>query len=120
MMSRKRPEIRIAIDGKYLDEVQIREAEPYAPNAVCYLSFPADRHWAERKGDRVSVSAQAATVVKLFADGVLPEVGGRTVVGEVGGEKIGPCLLEAVESGERNGVDDVIVLRFHRSSGTAR
>jgi hypothetical protein len=43
-MSRKGPEIRIAIDGKYLDAVQIREAEPDAPRAVCYLSFPADRH----------------------------------------------------------------------------
>jgi hypothetical protein len=119
VMSRKRPEIRIAIDGKYLDEVQIRQAEPYAPHAVCYLSFPAHRHWAQLKGDRVTVSAQAPTVVALFADGVLPAVGGRTVVVEVGGEKIGPCLLEAVESGERNGVDDVIVLRFRRSSRTA-
>jgi hypothetical protein len=115
---RKRPDVRIAIEGKYLDEVRIRQAKPYEPNCVSYLSFPASRHWAEVKSERVTVSAQAATVGKLFADDVLPAVGGRAVVVEASGEKIGPCLLEAVESGETNPVDDMIVLCFRRSSET--
>jgi hypothetical protein len=38
------------------------------------------------------------------------------VVIEVDGDKIGPCLLEAVESDERNGLDDMIVLRFQSLS----
>ena len=111
----KRPHPRIAIEGQYLDEVQIRLAKCY-PNSTSYLSFPAHRHWARVEGKRVTVYAQAAAVVKLFADGILSAVGGRDVVIEVGGEKIGRCLLEAVESDERNGVDDVIVLHFRRLS----
>ncbi len=82
------------------------------PNCVCYLSFAAYRHWAQVKGERVALAAQATTIAKLFADAV----GGRTAVVEVGGEKIDPCILEAVESGETDGVEDMIVLRLHRSS----
>jgi hypothetical protein len=92
-MSRKRPEIRIAIDGKYLDEVQIREAEPYAPRAVCYLSFPADRHGAQRKGDRITVSAQAATVVKLFATAFCPRWAGAPWSSRSGARRSGRASL---------------------------
>jgi hypothetical protein len=112
---RKRPHPRIAIRGQYLDEVRIRCAERH-PYPVSYLTFPAHRHWARVEGERVTVCAQAAAVVQLFADGILPAVGGLDVVIEVDGDKIGPCLLEAVESDERNGLDDIIVLRFQSLS----
>jgi len=112
---RKRPHPRIAIGSQYLDEVRIRCAERH-PYSVSYLTFPAHRHWARVEGERVTVCAQAAAVVQLFADGILPAVGARDVVIEVDGDKIGPCLLEAVESGERNGLDDIIVLRFQSLS----
>ena len=92
-MSRKRPEIRIAIDGKYLDELQIREVEPYAPHAVCYLSFAADRHWAQRKGDRITVSAQAATVVKLFATASYPRRAGAPWSSRSGARRSGRASL---------------------------
>jgi hypothetical protein len=62
------------------------------------------------------VTVCAPAVVQLFADGILPAVGGRDVVIEVDGDKIGPCLLEAVESGEQKGLDDIIVLRFQSLS----
>lgn len=75
---RKRHHPRIAIGGQYLDEVRIRCAEPY-PYPVSYLSFPAHRHWARVEGERVTVCAQAAAVVQLFADGILPAVGDRAV-----------------------------------------
>jgi hypothetical protein len=63
-------------------------------------------------GDRVIVGAQAAIVVQLFADGVLPAAGGRGVPVEVGSRKFGRCVLDSIESGERSAVDDIIVLRF--------
>jgi len=47
--------------------------------------------------------------VKLFAN-VLPAVGGRAVVVKAGGEKIGPCLLEAAESREMKAMDVMMVL----------
>jgi hypothetical protein len=106
---RKRPRPRIAIRGQYLDEVRIRCAERH-PYPVSYLTFPVHRHWARVGGEPVTVCA--AAVVQLFADGILPAVGGGDVVIEVDGDKIGPCLLEAVESGEQKALDVIIVLRF--------
>lgn len=41
--------------------------------------------------------------MKLFADGILSAVGKHPVAIELGGQAIAPCLLESVESGERNG-----------------
>jgi hypothetical protein len=67
------------------------------------------------EGDRITVSAQAAAVVKLFADGVLPAGNARAVRIEVSGREIGPCLLESVESGDRSAIDDMIVLHFRRA-----
>jgi hypothetical protein len=112
--SRQNEELRIAIEGRYLDEVKIRQANMYATSPIAYVSFPARRHWARAEGDDVTLSAQAATVVKLFADGVLPALGGRSVAVEVGG-RIHRCILEAVELGATGAVDDMIVLRFRRS-----
>ena len=103
---------RIAIKGQYLDKVQIRR-QSTTSDSISYLPFPAHRHWAHVEGKRVT---QAAAVVKLFADGILSAVGARDVDIEVGGEKMGRCLLEAVESGERKGLDRMIVLRFRRLS----
>jgi hypothetical protein len=110
MKSRRNQEARIAIEGRYLDEVKIRQANMYATGPIAYVSFPAERHWARAEGVDVTVSAQAATVVKLFADGVLPALGGRCVAVEVGG-RTHVCMLEAVELG----AGDMIVLRFRRS-----
>jgi len=56
--------------------------------------------WA---GKRVTLSVPAATVAKLFADGILPVVGTRAVAIELGGLAIGPCLPESVEPGEGSG-----------------
>lgn len=108
-------EIRIAIGGRYLDEVCIRQTPQFAQRSLSYLCFPASRHWARVDGERVTISAQAATVVQLFADAVLPPVGACTVVLEIGGRSLGPCRLESVESGETSAVDDMIVLRFRRT-----
>lgn len=111
--------IRIAIGGRYLDEAQIRQATRHAASPVAYLSFPAQRHWAQIDGDHVTISAQAQTVVTLFADGVLPSLGGRAVAVEVGGQQLGPCTLESVESGATNAGDDMIVLRFRSGEATS-
>ncbi len=111
--------VRIAIGGRYLDEVRIRQAGRHTAPAVAYLSFPAERHWAHIDGDGVTISAQAQSVVMLFADGVLPSLGGGVVTVEVGGRRLGPCTLESVESGAISAVDDLIVLRFRLGGATS-
>lgn len=109
-------DVRIAIAGRYLDEVRIRQTRSYEPGCVSYLSFPASRHWVRVEGDCITVSAQAATVVQLFADGALPPIGAGAVPLKVAGRDVGPCRLESVESGETSAVDDMIVLRFRQAS----
>ena len=52
--------------------------------------FPACRHCSPVNGGRVTVSLQAATVVKFFAADVLPAVGRHAAVVEDGVEKMSP------------------------------
>jgi hypothetical protein len=105
--------VRIAIGGAYLDEVQVPQARPDVPGCRSFISFPAHRHQARIEEDHVLVSTQAAPVAKLFADGVLPPIGGPAVMVTVGGHQLGQCLLEAVETGDATPLDTTIVLRFH-------
>lgn len=108
--------VRIAIAGNYLDEVQIRHARRDAPGSLSYLSFPAYRHWAQVEEGHLLVSAQAPTVVQLFADRVLAPIGGPPVTVTIDDQELGPCLLEAVEADGTSPFDNSIVLRFRRQA----
>jgi len=99
------------VGGRYPDEVQIR-LDP--PDSLSHLSFPANRHRGRVEEDRVTVFTQGPTAVKLFADGVLPPVGGGAVTVAIGGREFGPCHLEAVETSETRSFEHGIVLRFRR------
>jgi hypothetical protein len=113
VIARKQKAVRIALGGIYLEEVQIRHAMPYQPGYVSYLSFPANRHWASVTKERVTVSAQAPSVVQLYATGILPPIGSRAIALEVDGKPLGDWVLDSVESGATSAVDDMIVLHFH-------
>jgi hypothetical protein len=115
VIPQKRGDVRIAIAGRYLDEVQIQQARRDVPGSVSYLSFPAHRHLARVEEDRVTVLTQAATVVTLFADRVLPPIGGRAVTLKIGSLELGPCLLETIETGDTSPLDNTIVLHFRRT-----
>jgi hypothetical protein len=105
--------VRIAIGGRYLDEVQIRQNLP----GTSYVSFPAHRHLARVEDDLVTVSTQGATAVKLFADGVLPPIGGGVVTLWIGSREFGLCHLDAVET--CGTFDAEVVLRFRQVMPTA-
>lgn len=107
--------LRIAIAGRYLDEVRIQLGRRVAPGSVSYRSFPVHRHRVRIEEAHVIVSTPATTAVQLFADGALAPIGGPAVAVSMGVEELGPCHLEAVETGDA-GVDDAIVLRFRRAS----
>jgi hypothetical protein len=108
---------RIAIGGRYLDEVRIRQTRTDLANTLSSLSFPAHRHGASVEPDHLVVSTQAATVVQLFAEGVLALIGGPAVTVQIGGQEFGPCLLEAVETDGASPLDTTIILRFRRAGG---
>src|SRR6266508_1310673 len=115
MTPRQGGDVRIAIGGRCLDEVRIRQARADVPGSLSYLSFPAHRHLASVEPDHLVVSTQAASVVQLFAEGVLAPIGGPAVPVRIGGQELGPCMLEAVEADGASAFDNTIILRFRRS-----
>jgi hypothetical protein len=84
---------------------------------LSFLAFPAHRHGASIEPDHLVVSTQAATVVQLFAEGVLAPIGGPAVTVQIGGQEFGLCLLEAVETDGASRLDTTIILRFRRAGG---
>lgn len=108
--------LRIAIGGRWLDDVRIRLLTRMdMANTVSYLSYPAQRHRASAEPDHLVVSTQAATLVQLFAEGVLVPIGGPAVTVQNGGQELGPCVLEAVAADETSPSGTTITLRFRRA-----
>lgn len=118
MTPRQGGHVRIAIGGRCLDEVRICQARwTDTAGTLSYLSFPAHRHRASVEPDHLVVSTQAATVVQLFAEGVLVPIGGPDVTVQIGGQELGPCRLEAVETDGASPLGSTIILRFRRAVG---
>lgn len=105
---------KISVGGRYLDEVKIRQTE------TSLLSFPSERHRADTKGDTVVLHVPALTVVQLFADGVLPPIGERSVEIGVHGESRRSMVLVEVRSGTRSAVGDLVSLTFSAASTGTR
>jgi hypothetical protein len=114
---RQEDHIRIAVGGRCLDDVRIRQARTDVPGSLSYLSFPAHRHRASVEPDHLVVSTQAATVVQLFAEGILVPIGGPAVRVQIGGKEFGPCVLDSVETDGASPFDTTIILRFQRAGG---
>jgi hypothetical protein len=107
-------EKRIAIGGKYLDEVQI------AQRRNAYVSFPVERHRGVIGDDgAVTVYAMMPAALQLFADGCLPRVGGVPVEVVVGGRKLGPMVLSELRCGGDNCHHDIAILVFRHASTVA-
>lgn len=117
MTPRQQGHVRIAIGGRCLDEIRIRQTRTDMAGPLSYLSFPAHRHRGSVEPEHLLVSTQAATVVQLFAQGVLVPAGGPAVTVQIGGEEFGPCLLETVETDGASPRGTTIILRFRRSGG---
>jgi hypothetical protein len=107
-------EKRIAIAGKFLDEVQIS----LGGNAS--LSFPVDRHRAVVGDDgTATVYAMMPAALKLFAEGRLPRVGGDPVEIAVSGRNLGSMVLAEIRCGGENNRYDIAVLVFRRAAAEA-
>ncbi len=103
-------EKRVAIGGRFLDEVQISQGGNMS------LSFPVDRHRGVVAEDRTAtVYAMMPSALKLFAEGRLTRVGGDPVEVAIGGRKLGPMVLTEVRCGGENFRHDVAVLVFRRA-----
>jgi hypothetical protein len=100
-------EKRIAIGGKFLDEVCIRQS------ATSYLSFPIEHHCGAIGSDGVAtIHAKMPSVVQLFAEGILKPVGGAPVEVTVGTKRLGLMRLAELRCTDYGGHRDVAVLVF--------
>lgn len=100
-------EERVAIGGRFLDEVRIRQS------SNTYLGFPVQRHRGQIGGDgAVTVYTQMPTAVALFAEGVLHPVGGTPVEVMVSGRTHHQMVLTEVLCTGDGGHHDVAVLVF--------
>lgn len=89
-------EKRVAIAGKFLDEVRI------AQGGNTLLRFPVDRHRCVIGEDgTATVYAMMPSAPQLFAEGRLPSIGGAPVEVDIGGRKLGPMVLTEVRSAAR-------------------
>jgi hypothetical protein len=103
-------EKRVAIGGKFLDEVQISQGGNMS------LSFPVDRHrGVVDDNGTATVYAMMPSALQLFAEGRLTRVGGDPVEVTVGGRKLGPMTLTEVRCGGENYRHDIAVLVFRRA-----
>ncbi len=100
-------EKRVAIGGRFLDEVSISLGSNMA------LSFPVDRHSGRVADDgTATVYAMMPTALQLYADGHLPRVGGEPVQVVIGGRALGPMVLAQLMCGGGEVRHDVAVLVF--------
>jgi hypothetical protein len=107
-------EKRIAVDGKFLDEVQISQGGNTS------LSFPVERHRGVIDDDgTATVYAMMPSALQLFAEGHLPRVGGAPVEVAIGGRKLGPMVLTQVSCGGESYRHDIAVLVFRRADAAA-
>jgi len=105
-------EKRVAINGKFLDEAQIR-LSPGTPGAISLLSFPLKQHRGEVRDDgTVIVRTKMPTAVAIFAEGLLQPVGGAPVELMVAGKKHSPMVLAEVRCSDNVGHNDIAVLVF--------
>lgn len=105
-------EKRVAINGKFLDEVRIR-LTPGTPGTISLLSFPLKQHRGEVGDDgTVTVHTKMPTAVAIFAEGLLEPVGGAPVELMVAGNKLSPMVLAEVRCSDNGGHNDIAVLIF--------
>lgn len=106
-------EKRIAIGGRFLDEVRIRHGEN------TYVVYPVTEHRGVIGNDgTATVHAMMPSVVQLFAEGRLARVGGDPVEVVIGGRRLGPMVLAEVRCGGDNYRRDVAILVFRSASTT--
>lgn len=104
-------EKRIAIGGRFLDEVTIRQS------ATSYLSFPVEHHCGNVGDDgSVTIQTKPPTVIQLFAEGRLAPVGGASVDLMVGGRKLPSRVLTGVRCFGFGGLDATAELIFRTAS----
>ena len=62
---------RVAINGHFLDDVQIRLHSEESSKSLSYSSAPVERHHVAEDEEGITLSLPALIALQLFYDGVL-------------------------------------------------
>lgn len=109
---------RIAINGRFLDEVQTR-IENGRERWAGFARLPAEHHRAIITDDAVVLRIPALTALQLYFDGTLPTDRSIPLSIEVGGHTLGEFFVEWLRCSDRHYAGEQIFIRL-RASKTAR
>lgn len=105
---------RIAINGRFLDEVGTRLEYGYKTQSVAIMRLPEKHHHLIADGDGVTLRVPAITALQLYYDGVLPADRDEPVELSVAGESLGRFAIEWLRRVDGHEFGEPILLRFRR------
>jgi hypothetical protein len=110
---------RIAINGRFLDEVQTR-LEDDRNGSVSHTSHPAEQHHAIEDEDGVTLRTPAMTALQLYHDGILPANREQSVELTVANRRLGAFFVQWLRGLSGRGFGDANNLRDAGRKARAR
>ena len=110
----RRPGVRrIAINGRFLDDVQTRLEDDHS-GSVILRSYPAELHHAIEDEDGVTLRMPAATVLQLYHDGILLANREQSVELTVADRSLGTFFVQWLRGVSNREFGDPMLLRLGR------
>lgn len=106
---------RIAINGRFLDEVGTRLEYGYKTQSIAIRRLPEKHHHLIADGDGVTLRCPAITALQLYFDGVLPADRDEPVELSVAGKSLGSFAIEWLRRVDGDEFGEPILLRFRRA-----
>jgi tetratricopeptide (TPR) repeat protein len=103
---------RVAIDGHFLDDVQIRLHSDESSKSLSYSSAPVERHHATEDEEGITLRLLALTALQLYYDGVLSADAQRSVELTVAGRLLGAFFLHWLRALPGDKFGSAVILRF--------
>ena len=107
---------RIAINGRYLDEVQTRVEYGRDVRWAGFARAPTENHRAIVTDEAITLRLPMLTALQLYVDGTLPVDRRVPVSLEVGGHSLGEFFVEWLRCADRHYAGEPMYLRL-RAAG---
>jgi hypothetical protein len=105
---------RIAINARYLDEVETRIEFEHG-RFTAYARKPPEHHRAIITDDSVTLRIPPLTALQLYMDGTLPIDRSVPVLIEIDGQRLGAFFIEWVRCAERHYAGEPMFIRLRAS-----
>ncbi len=107
---------RIAVNGRYLDEVKTPIECAWNAGSVGYVSLPPSHHEAIIDGDTVTLRLPPLTAIQLYFDGTLPVDRSIPVSLEIDRLALGEFVVEWLRCAERHYAGEPMFLRLRAAT----